>query len=111
VAGVLASLDVLVSASRSEAFGIVLAEAMASGLPVVATATEGAREIVEEGRTGLVVPVDDVDSLAAALSDLLGDEPRRRALGERGRQTAAERFSLERMVADTERVYGEALGL
>jgi glycosyltransferase involved in cell wall biosynthesis len=111
VAGLLASLDLFVSASRSEAFGIALVEAMASGLPVVATATEGAREIVEEGRTGLMVPVNDVDSLAAAASELLGDEPRRRALGERARETAAVRFSLERMVADTERVYGEALGL
>jgi glycosyltransferase involved in cell wall biosynthesis len=111
VAGLLASLDLFVSASRSEAFGIALVEAMASGLPVVAAATEGAREIVEDGRTGLIVPVNDVDSLAAAVSDLLGDEPRRLALGERARETAAERFSLERMVADTERIYGEALGL
>ncbi len=111
VAALLASLDVFVSASRSEAFGIALVEAMASGLPVVAAATEGAREIIEEGKTGLMVPVNDADSLAAVVSVLLGDEPRRRALGERARETAAGRFSLERMIADTERVYAEALGL
>ena len=111
VAGLLASLDVFVSASRSESFGIALVEAMASGLAVVASATEGAREIIEEGRTGLLVPVGDAESLAAAVSDLLEDEPRRRALGERAREVAAGRFSLERMIADTERVYAEALGL
>ncbi len=110
VAGVLASLDVFVSASRSEAFGIALVEAMASGVAVVATATEGAREIVEDGRTGVLVPVNDVDSLAAAVSELLDDEAHRRALGSCAREDAGERFSLERMIADTERVYAEALG-
>jgi glycosyltransferase involved in cell wall biosynthesis len=110
VAALLASFDVYVSASRSESFGIALVEAMASGLAVVATATEGAREIIEEGMTGLVVPVGDAESLAAAVSSLLSDEARRLALGERASATAAERFSLERMIADTERVYAEALG-
>ena len=107
----LVSLDVFVSASRSEAFGIALVEAMAAGLAVVATATEGAREIIDEGRTGLIVPVGDAESLAAAVSELLEDQARRRELGERASENAAERFSLERMLADTERVYFEALGL
>ncbi|MCA1635747.1 MAG: glycosyltransferase [Acidobacteria bacterium] len=64
VAGVLSSLDVFVSASRSESFGIALVEAMASGLAVVATATDGAREIIEDGLTGSLVPVADPNSLA-----------------------------------------------
>lgn len=111
VAAILSSLDVFVSASRSESFGIALVEAMASGVAVVATATEGAREIVEDGLTGIIVPVGDADSLAAAVTELLGDEARRLSLGESAREAASARFSLERMVADTERVYAEALGL
>ncbi|HEX7958052.1 MAG TPA: glycosyltransferase family 4 protein, partial [Pyrinomonadaceae bacterium] len=65
---VVASLDVLVSASRSEAFGIAMVEANACGVPVVATSTEGAREIVEDGATGLLVPVDDARAMAAAVA-------------------------------------------
>jgi glycosyltransferase involved in cell wall biosynthesis len=105
----LASLDLLVSASRSEAFGMVLVEAMACGVPVVATATEGAREIVEEGVTGLLVPLGDVRALASAVVSLLEDEGRRHALGARAHAVARERFDLTRMVEATERVYTEAL--
>ena len=106
----LASLDLFVSASRSEAFGMVMAEAFACGVPVVATATEGAREIVDDGATGLLVPVGDVRALASAIAALLEDEERRRAFGERAHAVAAERFDLARMVEATERVYEEALG-
>lgn len=109
VAPLIASLDVLVSASRSEAFGMVLVEAAACGVPVVATATEGAREIVTEGATGSIVPIGDVRALASSVAMLLGDEGLRLALGARAREVARERFGLERMVAETERVYAEAL--
>jgi L-malate glycosyltransferase len=111
VADVLASLDVLASASRTEAFGMAMVEAMACGVPVVATATEGAREIVADGLTGLVVPIGDAQALAVATVSLLEDGPRRLELGGRGRESARARFSLERMVEATERVYTEALGL
>ncbi|MDT7688286.1 MAG: hypothetical protein QOE46_1045 [Acidobacteriota bacterium] len=106
----LSSLDLFVSASRSEAFGIAMVEAMACGVPVVATATEGAREIVEEGATGLLVPLGDVRALAAAVASLLEDEGLRLLLGKRARETARERFDITRMVEATERVYAEALG-
>jgi glycosyltransferase involved in cell wall biosynthesis len=106
----LSSLDVFVSASRSEAFGMAMAEAMACGVPIVATATEGAREIVEEGATGLLVPLGDVRALAAAVASLLEDEGLRLLLGKRARETARERFDITRMVEATERVYAEALG-
>ncbi|MDT5157917.1 MAG: hypothetical protein QOH51_2274 [Acidobacteriota bacterium] len=106
----LTSLDLLVSASRSEAFGMALVEALACGVPVVATATEGASEIVEEGVTGSLVPLGDVRALAAAVASLLEDEERRRSLGARAREVARERFDLNRMVEATERVYAEALG-
>lgn len=110
VADVLASLDVLVSASRTEAFGMTMVEAAACGVPVVATATGGAREIVSDGLTGLIAPIGDVRALASAVVSLLEDEPRRLALGARARASARARFGLERMVEATERVYAEALG-
>jgi len=110
-ADVLPSFDIFVSASRSEAFGMAMVEAMACGVPVVATATEGAREIVEHGESGLLVPVNDPHALAEAIVSLLADGARRERLGGRARERARERFGLGRMVADTERVYAEALGL
>jgi glycosyltransferase involved in cell wall biosynthesis len=110
VADVLASLDLLVSASRTEGFGLAMVEASACGVPVVATATEGAREVVADGLTGLIVPAGDVGALAAAVASLLEDEPRRLELGARARESARARFGLARMVEETERVYAEALG-
>ena len=108
--GVIVKLDVLVSASYSEAFGLAMAEALVCGVPVVATATEGARSLIKDGVNGLLVPVGDVRALAAAVSSLLRDEGRRLTLGAHARHSARERFSPERMVEATERVYEEALG-
>ncbi|HEX8720881.1 MAG TPA: glycosyltransferase family 4 protein [Pyrinomonadaceae bacterium] len=105
-----ASLDVLVSASRSEAFGMAMVEALACGVPVVATETEGAREIVEDGVAGLLVPSGDVRAMAEAVASLLEDGERRRSFGARAREVARERFDLARMVEATEKVYEEALG-
>ena len=105
----IASLDILVSASRSEAFGMTMVEAMACGVPVVATATEGTKEIVNDGTTGLIVPIGDVSALSAAIVSLLEDEDRRLALGAHSRDWARARFDLERMIEMTERVYAEAL--
>ena len=109
VPGLMASLDLFVSASRTESFGVAMAEALACGVPVVATATEGAREVVDDGDTGSLVPVGNVPALAWAVAALLEDEGRRRRLSERAREVATERFDLARMVAATERVYAEAL--
>lgn len=108
---IVVKLDVLVSASRSEAFGMAMAEALVCGVPVVATATEGARTLIEDGVNGLLVPVGDVSALAAAVSSLLTDEECRLALGARARRSARARFSPERMVEATERIYEEALSL
>jgi glycosyltransferase involved in cell wall biosynthesis len=108
VARVLSSLDVFVSASRSEAFGMAMVEAMACSVPVVATATEGAREIVTDGVNGLIVPIGDSNALAEAVLSLLRDERLRLDFGTRAREAAHRRFSLERMVEATERIYAEA---
>lgn len=109
VAALLPALDIFVSSSRVEPFGLVMVEAMAAGLPVVATATGGAQEIVEDGLTGKLVPVEDWRALSEAVSSLLTNEEERRRMGERGRERAREHFSLERMVAETEALYREVL--
>jgi glycosyltransferase involved in cell wall biosynthesis len=110
VSSLFVKLDVVVSASYSESFGMAMAEAFACGVPVVATATAGARSLIEDGVSGLLVPRGDVRGLAAAVISLLSDEERRLALGAQARRSARERFSAERMVEATERVYEEALG-
>jgi L-malate glycosyltransferase len=109
VAPLLHALDVFVSASHTESFGLAIVEALASGVPVIATATEGAREILLGGETGLLVPINDTGQLAAAIARLLGDTAERERLGARGRAAALERFSLEQMVSATELVYSAAL--
>ena len=83
--------------SLFEPFGLVFAEAMASGLPVVATRTCGVPEIVLDGETGLLVPVGDATALADALVAVLGDPPRARALGAAGRTRVIEQFTWERV--------------
>jgi glycosyltransferase involved in cell wall biosynthesis len=109
VAPLLFALDLFVSASHTESFGLTIAEAMASGLAVVATATRGAQEIIDDTETGVLVQVGDAEALAAALIRLIEDEQERERLGARASQVARERFSLDRMVSATEQVYREAL--
>ena len=106
----LSSLTVFVSAARSEPFGLAIVEAMAAGLPVVAAASEGALEIIEDGVSGKLVPADDPEALAQAINDLLDNADQRTRLGHNARFAARERFSLQRMASDTERIYGEVLG-
>ena len=109
VALLLRGFDVFVSPSRSEPFGLVILEAMAAGVPVVATASEGALEIIDDGVTGLIVPIDDVDALAAAISRLLDDPSLRERLAENALEHVNKRFSLKGMVDATEKVYDEIL--
>jgi glycosyltransferase involved in cell wall biosynthesis len=109
VAPLLKALDVYVSASRTESFGLAIVEAMASGVAVVATATEGARSIIKDGVTGQLVNIGDVEELAANVVGLLSNANERSRLSSLAREAARERFSLERMVAETERIYTESL--
>jgi glycosyltransferase involved in cell wall biosynthesis len=109
VVELLRTFDVFVSASHSESFGIAMVEAMASGVPVVATITAGAREIIDEDKTGLLVPIGDEEALADAICKLLDDPQRRARLADDARRMVSERFSLDRMVARTEQVYQDVL--
>jgi len=109
IAAVLSSFTVFVSAARSEPFGLAIVEAMAAGLAVVATASEGALEIIEDGITGRLVPADDPATLAQVINDLLDDPLERSRLGHNAQLAARERFSLTRMAHDTERIYREVL--
>ena len=99
------ALDVFVSASHTESFGLAIAEAMASGAAVVATETPGAREIIQAGETGLLVPIRDVDKLARAVLKLLDNKDRRVRLGRAAQQSVATQFSVERMIDETEEIY------
>jgi glycosyltransferase involved in cell wall biosynthesis len=104
-APLLAALDVFVSASHSESFGLAMLEAMASAAPIVATETEGARELIENDKTGKLVAVKEPIELAEAVGELLENKNLREALGKNAQIVAREKFSLEKMIDETERLY------
>ena len=87
--------DVFVLSSHSEGLPISVLEAMAAGLPVVATRAGGIPELVEDGVSGLLVPPDDVQALAGALTTLIGDRELRAAMGSAGRRRVEDQFSLD----------------
>ncbi|MDX9893224.1 MAG: glycosyltransferase family 4 protein [Patescibacteria group bacterium] len=83
---------VVVLSSTSESFGKVLVEANACGKPVVATATTGAKEIVQDGYNGYLVPIGDAEKLAEKIIELLNDPVKAKELGENGRKLVQEKF-------------------
>jgi glycosyltransferase involved in cell wall biosynthesis len=103
------AMDVFAMPSIWEGFGLVLLEAMAAGRPIVASRVATIPEVVEEGATGLLVPAGDPVALAEALASLAHDPERARLFGEAGRQRLRQRFSIEKMVGDTEMLYREVL--
>jgi glycosyltransferase involved in cell wall biosynthesis len=90
----LATADVFVLPSRSEGMPMSILEAMAAGVPVVASAVGGIPELVVDGETGLLVPAGDAEALAGALRRLLGDPALRRRFGDAGRARALEHFGV-----------------
>jgi len=107
VPALLAISDGFVLASLWEGLGLVFLEAMAAGLPVVATNVSAVPEVVVDGETGLLVPPGDPEALARALERLALDEELRVRLGRAGRERVRERFGLERMIEETLSVYRE----
>jgi glycosyltransferase involved in cell wall biosynthesis len=95
--------------SRREGFGVVCAEAMAHGRPVVATAVGGLLDLVVDGETGLLVPPRDPKALRAALERMLADADLRTRLGAAGRERIRERFSWDAVLDATVALYEEAV--
>ncbi|MCC6222755.1 MAG: glycosyltransferase family 4 protein [Thermoleophilia bacterium] len=96
-------------ATGRESFGMVLTQAFASATPVVASDIDGYREVAGP-ETGILVPPGDPGALGAALVELLEDEARRRSLGARGREIAAERYAWERVAARLADIYESLTG-
>lgn len=106
----IAELDLLVHAStKGEPFGQVIIEGMAAGKPVVATNGGGVPEIVEDGETGLLVPMGDVTAMAEAICQVLSDPARARTMGERARKRVADHFTMEQTARRVEAVYAEII--
>ena len=100
---------IVVCPSRSEGFGVVCAEAMAHGKPVVATAVGGLVNLVVDEETGLLVPPREPRALRAALERLLADGEARRRLGQAGREKIIAGYSWDKVIAQTLDVYSQAL--
>lgn len=109
VTNVLASLDVFVLPTHQEALGTAFIEAGAMGLPTVATNVDGVPEVVQDGRTGLLVPVRDGKAIAEAICRLLGDPIYRQSMGANAAEFVRRKFSREVMAQGMERLYSQLL--
>jgi glycosyltransferase involved in cell wall biosynthesis len=110
VAELLDACDIFVLTSLNEGLGLVLVEAMAKKLPVVATAVGGVPEVVDDGQTGHLVPAQDPSAIAAAITHLAANKPVRTAFGQNGCARAHQVFSIDQTVAHTETLYRDLLG-
>lgn len=102
--------DLLVSSSTHESFGKVLVEANAAGLPVVTTDTTGAKDIVQPGVNGYLVPVGDAAALAEKILHLLDNQDLARVMGERGQAVVAERFDGRKNTQDIVQFWRDLVG-
>lgn len=105
----LRDFDIIALPSRSEGFPLSIVEAMLAARPVVATRVGSVAEVVSDGETGLLVNKDDVDGLATVLSRLRDDPSLRVRLGNRGREVAIARFTVEHMVERYKRLWQEVV--
>ncbi len=106
----LAALDILVLPSHSEGVSLALLEAMAAGLPVIATAVGSLPEVVTDSANGLLIPPRDPEALARALERLLADPDFARRLGEQARAEVEAHYSLERLGREINEIYEELRG-
>lgn len=110
IPSMLLAMDLFVLPSLGEGISNTVLEAMASGLPVIATDVGGNGELVEDGFNGRLVPVGDLEALAAALKELLENEQERKRRGANARQRVSQRFDWNRTVEQYLGVYDELLG-
>jgi glycosyltransferase involved in cell wall biosynthesis len=111
VSRLMSAFDVFVLCTHFEGLPLVILEAMARGRPVVATAVDGIPEIVLEGRTGLLHPHGDAETLASRLLSLLEDDALAARIGGAGREFVKMEWSRERFAANMARLYGDVLGI
>jgi glycosyltransferase involved in cell wall biosynthesis len=104
-----ADLDVLVVSSDNEGTPVSAIEAMAAGRPVVATRVGGLPDLISDRKTGVLVPPRDPTALAAAVLELLRDEPFARALGQTASAAVVERFATARLLRDIQALYANLL--
>lgn len=104
-----AAMDLFVLPSQSETYGMVTIEAMASGLPIIATGSGGTPDIVQDGQTGLLIQPDSVDQLASALKKLLDSPPTARSLSEQARRVAVSRYSHDQQCSHFERLFARLI--
>ncbi|MGH9407805.1 MAG: glycosyltransferase, partial [Terriglobia bacterium] len=106
---VLASMDISVLPSRSESLSNAIMESMAAGVPVVATRVGGNAELVNDGETGFLVPVNDDERLSGALERLVADPTLRSVFAKRAKELASARFSADAMASQYETLYSSLL--
>jgi N-acetyl-alpha-D-glucosaminyl L-malate synthase BshA len=111
VAPLLASADLFLLPSDRESFGLSALEALACGVPVVGSLAGGLPEVVRDGETGALRPVGDVEGMARAARDILGDEARWRAMSRLAAADARARFARDDIVSRYEAVYEDALSM
>jgi glycosyltransferase involved in cell wall biosynthesis len=104
-----ADLDVVALTSRNEGSPVALIEAMAAGAAVVSTSVGGVPDVIDDGRTGRLVPADAPPRLAAAIGELIADPVQRRRLGAAARPEMLTRFGADRLTADIDALYTELL--
>lgn len=105
----LAAADVIIMPSHQEGFGIVAAESMAAGRPLIATDIDPLRDLVQDSRTGLLVPPASPEALTAAIQRLLGTPEEAKALGAAARAAVRQRFSSARVAERTAEIYAQCL--
>ncbi len=105
----LLSMDIYVSASLNEAFGVSLIEAMYMQLPCVATKVGGVPEVIKDGQTGVLVPPRDSDNLAKAIIDLLNNRRLSANMGKAGRKRVLEKFTPDRHLQKLEILWDDLL--
>ncbi len=106
----LGEAEFFVLSSVKEGLSLTLLEAMATGLPIVATRVGGNGEVVAEGETGFLVPAEAPEAMAAALLAMLDDPGRARAMGRGGRRRVEEHFDLQKVVREYEGLYVQWAG-